>query len=185
MRYHAKPYHPGKRLVGSVMGSKKCDRVWEGDNSTCKENASMTVGKCWPRLQSKVKCDQDFYIYYCWWRPLGLHSCGLPSLTPADDDLDCLLLLLLKMIWTAFSCYFWIWSGLPSLATAEYDLDCLLSLLLDCQNLVCLLLLLLDCQDLHCFLSLLLRMIGTAFSCYCRGQSGLYSLLTSKYTIET
>ncbi len=47
---------------------------------------------------------------------------GLPSLTIAEDDLDCrdldyLLSLLPRTIQTVFSHYCWGWSGLPSLAT--------------------------------------------------------------------
>ncbi len=34
MCYHAKPYRPGQRLLGSVRGWKKHDRVWGGDYLT-------------------------------------------------------------------------------------------------------------------------------------------------------
>ncbi len=119
MCYHAKPYCPGQRLLGPVRGWTKC-KVRVGVCLRSKQNASMTVGNSRPWLQSKVKCDQDYCVCYCWWQPLGLHSCGLPSLTPAEVDLDCLvslqldcqdlvclLLLLLRLIWTVFSRYCW------------------------------------------------------------------------------
>ena len=81
MCYHAKPYRPGQRLLGSVRGWTKRKRVREGDYSTSKQNTSTTVGNSRPRLQSKVKCDQDYCV--------------------------CLLSPLLRMIWTVFSRYCW------------------------------------------------------------------------------
>ncbi len=115
MRYHAKPYHPGQRLLGSVRGWKKHKRVREGDDLKSKQNTSMTVSKSQPHhldtgLSSLTTA--------------GLSRSGLSSLATADNvrngrDLDCLLSLLLRMIWTVFSRYCWEWSGLCSLATAD------------------------------------------------------------------
>ncbi len=48
MRYHAKPYHLGQRLLGSVRGWKKHKRVREGDDLKSKQNTSMTVSKSRP-----------------------------------------------------------------------------------------------------------------------------------------
>ncbi len=47
MRYRAKPCRPGQRLVGSVRGRKKRDRVQGGDNPTRTQNTSMTGGRSW------------------------------------------------------------------------------------------------------------------------------------------
>ncbi len=141
MCYHAKPYCPGQRLLGSVRGWKKRIRVREGDYLTSKQNISPTVGNSRLPLQCKVKYDQNYYV--CGGLPslttAGLSRSGLPSL--ATGNLDCVLSLLLRMIGTAgissaFSHYCWWWSGLersglPSLTTPEDDLDCLLLLLLN------------------------------------------------------
>ncbi len=82
---------------------------------------------------------------------------------PNGQDLDCLLLLLPKMIWTVFSRCFRVRSGPPSLATAGLSRFGLPSLA-PAED------------DLDCLLALLLNTIWTAFSCYLWIQSGLRSL---------
>ncbi len=72
MHYHAKPYHLGQRLLGSVRGWKKCDRV------TIRQVNKMH------RRQSASRVQSD-----------------LPSLATAEDDVDCPLSLLLRTIGTA------------------------------------------------------------------------------------
>ncbi len=64
MCYHAKPYRPDQRLLGSVRGWKKCKRVWEGENSKSKQNTLTTVGKSRPGTAGI----SSVFSYYSWGR---------------------------------------------------------------------------------------------------------------------
>ncbi len=91
MRYHAKTYCLGQRLLGSVRGWKKHDRVWGGDYLTSKENALLTVSKCQPHPintsdDSCLVCKALDGLLSLLQRQSEWLGSRLPSLTTPEDD---------------------------------------------------------------------------------------------------
>ncbi len=82
MSYHAKPYCPGQRLLGSVRGWKKCKRVREGEDSKSKQNTSTTVGKSRPGM---ARNGQDLVCLLLLLRTIETAGSCLSSTTPEDD----------------------------------------------------------------------------------------------------
>ncbi len=96
MCYHAKPYCPGQRLLGSVRGWTKRKWVWDGDYSTSKQThwrqsaipnpiiLILLMTAIWSaKLRTAFSC-------YCWRqskRPRsGRPRSGLPSLATAGPS---------------------------------------------------------------------------------------------------
>ena len=109
MHYHAKPYHPGQRLLGSVRGWKKRDRVTIRQVNKMHRRQSANVGLI---ISSPIK---SAFSHYCWGQ-YGRPRSGLTSLATAEDDVDYLLSLQLRTIRTtrissAFSHYCWVLSN--------------------------------------------------------------------------
>ena len=104
------------RHHGPKVG-RKCDRVREGETLTCKQNASMTVGKSRPHpLQYNVVCllataeDVDLIcnVLNCILLVLLslIWSASFQLLLRPALWTECILSPLLSMIWTVFDCYF-------------------------------------------------------------------------------